>query len=71
MLCVAEDILEDGVGLLLESSGDCLDEDSEIFSEFEVPRKVRSLQSKMTSNEYLLLCLFLSDLVQIKISFNK
>uniref|UniRef100_H3DNW0 TIAM Rac1 associated GEF 1 n=1 Tax=Tetraodon nigroviridis TaxID=99883 RepID=H3DNW0_TETNG len=34
-----EDILEDGVGLLLESSGDCLDEDSEIFGEFEEHRK--------------------------------
>ncbi|XP_068441009.1 rho guanine nucleotide exchange factor TIAM1-like isoform X2 [Clinocottus analis] len=30
-----EDILDDGVGLLLESSGDSLDDDSEIFSEFE------------------------------------
>lgn len=71
MLSFAEDILEDGVGLLLESSGDCLDEDSELFSEFEVPRKVRSLASKMTNNKYLLLCLFLSGLVQIKICFNK
>uniref|UniRef100_H2UNA5 TIAM Rac1 associated GEF 1 n=1 Tax=Takifugu rubripes TaxID=31033 RepID=H2UNA5_TAKRU len=31
VLLIAEDILEDGVGLLLENSGDCLDEDSEIF----------------------------------------
>ncbi|KAA8593999.1 hypothetical protein FQN60_004833 [Etheostoma spectabile] len=30
-----EEILDDGVGLLLESSGDSLDDDSEIFSEFE------------------------------------
>lgn len=59
------------MGLLLESSGDCLDEDSEIFNEFEERRKVRALKSKMTSNEYLLLCMFLSDLVQIKIFFNK
>lgn len=51
MLFVAEDILEDGVGLLLESSGDCLGEDSEIFSEFEERRKVRALESKMRSNE--------------------
>ncbi|KAG7455586.1 hypothetical protein JOB18_045786 [Solea senegalensis] len=29
-----EEILDDGVGLLLESSGDSLDDDSEIFSEF-------------------------------------
>uniref|UniRef100_A0A8C4IC85 TIAM Rac1 associated GEF 1b n=1 Tax=Dicentrarchus labrax TaxID=13489 RepID=A0A8C4IC85_DICLA len=32
---VAEEILDDGVGLLLESSGDSLDEDSEIFSDTE------------------------------------
>lgn len=70
MLLVAEDILEDGVGLLLESSGDYLEEDSEIFSEFEERRKVRALESKMT-NKYLLLCLFLSDLVQTKLFFNK
>ncbi|KAI4815500.1 hypothetical protein KUCAC02_005642 [Chaenocephalus aceratus] len=30
-----EEILDDGVGLLLESSGDSLDDDSEIFSDFE------------------------------------
>ncbi|MED6245892.1 hypothetical protein ATANTOWER_009721, partial [Ataeniobius toweri] len=30
-----EEILDDGVGLLLESSGDSLDDDAEIFSEFE------------------------------------
>ncbi|XP_034721494.1 T-lymphoma invasion and metastasis-inducing protein 1 isoform X2 [Etheostoma cragini] len=30
-----EEILDDGVGLLLGSSGDSLDDDSEIFSEFE------------------------------------
>ncbi|XP_067363154.1 rho guanine nucleotide exchange factor TIAM1 isoform X2 [Channa argus] len=30
-----EEILDDGVGLLLESSGDSPDDDSEIFSEFE------------------------------------
>ncbi|XP_039634000.1 T-lymphoma invasion and metastasis-inducing protein 1 isoform X1 [Perca fluviatilis] len=30
-----EEILDDGVGLLLESSGDSLDDDSEIFSQFE------------------------------------
>lgn len=71
MLLVAEDILEDGVGLLLESSGDYLEEDSEIFSEFEERRKVRALESKMTNNKYLLLCLFLSDLVQTKPFFNK
>ncbi|XP_020501962.1 rho guanine nucleotide exchange factor TIAM1 [Labrus bergylta] len=34
-----EEILDDGVGLLLESSGDSLDEDSEIFSEFDECRK--------------------------------
>ncbi|KAM8768879.1 rho guanine nucleotide exchange factor TIAM1-like [Acanthopagrus schlegelii] len=34
-----EEILDDGVGLLLESSGDSLDDDSEIFSEFDVCRK--------------------------------
>lgn len=30
-----EEILDDGVGLFLESSGDSLDDDSEIFSEFD------------------------------------
>lgn len=40
-LPVAEDILEDGVGLMLESSGDCLDEDSDIFGEFDERGKVR------------------------------
>lgn len=39
---VAEEILDDGVGLLLESSGDSLDDDSEIFSEFDECRKVRA-----------------------------
>ncbi|KAM9853781.1 rho guanine nucleotide exchange factor TIAM1-like [Aulostomus maculatus] len=34
-----EEILDDGVGLLLESSGDSLDEDSEIFSQFDECRK--------------------------------
>ncbi|XP_044209135.1 rho guanine nucleotide exchange factor TIAM1-like [Thunnus albacares] len=34
-----EEILDDGVGLLLESSGDSLDDDSEIFSEFDECRK--------------------------------
>lgn len=31
---VAEEILDDGVGLFLESSGDSLDDDSEILSDF-------------------------------------
>ncbi|MEQ2276434.1 hypothetical protein XENORESO_019882, partial [Xenotaenia resolanae] len=39
-----EEILDDGVGLLLESSGDSLDDDAEIFSEFEC-RKVRLQQT--------------------------
>ena len=39
---LAEEILDDGVGLLLESSGDSLDDDSEIFSEFDECRKVRA-----------------------------
>ncbi|XP_056139199.1 rho guanine nucleotide exchange factor TIAM1-like [Lampris incognitus] len=34
-----EEILDDGVGLLLESSGDSLDDDSEIFSEVDECRK--------------------------------
>ncbi|KAM9319169.1 rho guanine nucleotide exchange factor TIAM1-like isoform 2-T2 [Pholidichthys leucotaenia] len=34
-----EEILDDGVGLFLESSGDSLDEDSELFSEFDECRK--------------------------------
>ncbi|XP_076002525.1 rho guanine nucleotide exchange factor TIAM1-like [Genypterus blacodes] len=34
-----EEILDDGVGLLLESSGDSLDDDSEIFSEADECRK--------------------------------
>ena len=38
---VAEEILDDGVGLLLESSGDSLDDDSEIFSQSDECRKVR------------------------------
>lgn len=41
VLFVAEEILDDGVGLLLESSGDSLDDDSEIFNEFQC-RKVRA-----------------------------
>ena len=41
-LSAAEEILDDGVGLLLESSGDSLDDDSEIFSEFDECRKVRA-----------------------------
>lgn len=41
LLFAAEEILDDGVGLLLESSGDSLDDDSEIFSEFEC-RKVNA-----------------------------
>lgn len=42
VLFVAEEILDDGVGLLLESSGDSLDDDSELFSEFDECRKVRA-----------------------------
>ncbi|XP_044059387.1 rho guanine nucleotide exchange factor TIAM1-like isoform X1 [Siniperca chuatsi] len=34
-----EEILDDGVGLLLESSGDSLDDDSEILSQFDECRK--------------------------------
>ncbi|XP_047449508.1 rho guanine nucleotide exchange factor TIAM1-like [Mugil cephalus] len=34
-----EEILDDGVGLFLESSGDSLDDDSEAFSEFDECRK--------------------------------
>lgn len=34
-----EEILDDGVGLFLESSGDSLDDDSELFSEFDECRK--------------------------------
>ncbi|KAJ0063550.1 hypothetical protein NL108_003864 [Boleophthalmus pectinirostris] len=34
-----EEILDDGVGLFLESSGDSLDEDSELFSDFDECRK--------------------------------
>ncbi|XP_071371608.1 rho guanine nucleotide exchange factor TIAM1-like [Centroberyx affinis] len=34
-----EEILDDGVGLLLESSGDSLDDDSELFSEADECRK--------------------------------
>ncbi|XP_034556948.1 T-lymphoma invasion and metastasis-inducing protein 1-like [Notolabrus celidotus] len=34
-----EEILDDGVGLLLESSGDSLDDDSELFREFDECRK--------------------------------
>ncbi|KAM3874739.1 rho guanine nucleotide exchange factor TIAM1-like [Diretmus argenteus] len=34
-----EEILDDGVGLLLESSGDSLDDDSELFSEVDECRK--------------------------------
>ena len=41
LVFAAEEILDNGVGLLLESSGDSLDDDSEIFSEFE-SRKVRA-----------------------------
>ncbi|MED6279153.1 hypothetical protein CHARACLAT_031639 [Characodon lateralis] len=40
-----EEILDDGVGLLLESSGDSLDDDAEIFSEFDECRKVRLPQT--------------------------
>lgn len=42
----AEEILDDGVGLLLESSGDSLDDDSEIFSEFDECGKVRLQQTR-------------------------
>lgn len=38
----AEEILDDGVGLLMESSGDSLDDDSEIFSEADECRKVKA-----------------------------
>lgn len=34
-LHIPEEILDDGVGLFVESSGDSLDDDSEIFSESE------------------------------------
>nr|XP_057935458.1 rho guanine nucleotide exchange factor TIAM1 isoform X2 [Doryrhamphus excisus] len=40
-----EDILDDGVGLLLESSGDSLDDDSEIFGQFDDCRKPRKRSS--------------------------
>lgn len=38
----AEEILDDGVGLILETSGDSLDDDSEIFSESDDFGKVRN-----------------------------
>lgn len=41
VLPVPEEILDDGVGLMLESSGDSLDDDSEIFSEADQCRKVK------------------------------
>lgn len=43
--CVAEEILDDGVGLLLESSGDSLDDDLDMFSEFDECRKVKFAHS--------------------------
>lgn len=39
---IAEEILDDGVGLILETSGDSLDDDSEIFSESDDFGKVRN-----------------------------
>lgn len=42
VLFLSEEILDDGVGLFLESSGDSLDDDSEIFSEFDECTKVRA-----------------------------
>lgn len=39
---LAEEILDDGVGLILETSGDSLDDDSEIFSESDDFGKVRN-----------------------------
>ncbi|XP_069017320.1 rho guanine nucleotide exchange factor TIAM1-like isoform X3 [Embiotoca jacksoni] len=44
-----EEILDDGVGLLLESSGDSLDDDCDIFSELDECRKW-SKQSKRSSD---------------------
>ena len=38
-----EEILDDGVGLYLESSGDSLDEDLHIYSDTDQYRKVRTL----------------------------
>ena len=37
-----EEILDDGVGLYLESSGDSLDEDLHIYSDTDQYRKVRT-----------------------------
>lgn len=45
----AEEILDDGVGLLIESSGDSLDDDSETFSEFDECRKVRPEKTRESS----------------------
>ncbi|KAK1899536.1 T-lymphoma invasion and metastasis-inducing protein 1 [Dissostichus eleginoides] len=44
-----EEILDDGVGLLLESSGDSLDDDSEIFSDFECRKRGSPSQSCSTT----------------------
>ena len=38
-----EEILDDGVGLYLESSGDSLDEDLHIYSDTDQYRKVRTV----------------------------
>lgn len=41
--CVStEEILDDGVGLIVDSSGDGLDDDSELFAEFDEYGKVNS-----------------------------
>lgn len=42
VVSLSEEILDDGVGLFLESSGDSLDDDSEILSEFDECTKVRA-----------------------------
>ncbi len=43
MNCVStEEILDDGVGLIVETSGDSLDDDSELFAEFDDYGKVKS-----------------------------
>lgn len=55
VLFLSEEILDDGVGLFLESSGDSLDDDSEIFSEFDECTKVRA----QCLSSLLLLLLFL------------
>lgn len=45
-LPLAEEILDDGVGLILETSGDSLDDDSEIFSESDDFGKVRNFRAR-------------------------